>query len=185
MELKPNDATAHCNLGSLLAGQGQFDEALAEFQQALSIDPYNGTTHCNLGNLLASRGQFEDALAHYRRAVKIQPAFPMARCKLAWLRATCPAASLRNGAEAIEQALQAERLAGAETPAVLDYLAAAYAEAAWFPEALATARKALQLATEQKDTAFANVLRTRIALYEAGKPFHQPPPPAASPRPKP
>ena len=55
-------------------------------------------------------------------------------------------------------------------------LAAAYAEAGRFPEALGTARKALDLATRQQAQAMADVLRTRIALYEAGKPFHQPPP---------
>jgi len=58
---------------------------------------------------------------------------------------------------------------------VLDVLAAAYAEAGRFADALGTARKALELATQQKASGMADLLRTRIALYEAGKPFHEPP----------
>ena len=63
--------------------------------------------------------------------------------------------------------------------------AAAYAEAGRFPEALAAARRALELATRQNDLAFADTLRTRIALYEAGRPFHQRPSASALPRPEP
>ena len=62
-----------------------------------------------------------------------------------------------------------------QRPDVLDTLAAAYAEAGRFPEALATARKALELATQQNNRALADALRAHIALYEAGKPYHQPP----------
>jgi hypothetical protein len=77
--------------------------------------------------------------------------------------------------------LQANRLCKGTQPEVLDALAAAYAETGWFPEALATARRAVELATRQKNPAFADALRTRIALYEAGRPFHQMQPPTASP----
>jgi hypothetical protein len=63
---------------------------------------------------------------------------------------------------------------------VLDVLAAAYAEAGRFPDAVATARKALDLATRRKAAAVADALRKRIALYEAGKPLHPPPPKGAT-----
>ncbi len=67
----------------------------------------------------------------------------------------------------------------------VDTLAAAYAEAGRFPEALATARKALELARQQNNPALANALRTRIALYEAGKPLRQASSSPPSPSPKP
>ncbi len=56
---------------------------------------------------------------------------------------------------------------------MLDALAAAYAEAGRFSEAVATASKALDLATQQHQQTLAEGLRTKIALYQAGKPFHQ------------
>ncbi len=98
---------------------------------------------------------------------------------------TCPEASLRNGGEAIEHARRAERLSGGQRVDVLDTLAAAQAEAGRFPEALATARKALELARQQHNQALADTLRTRIALYEAGKPYHEAPSasPPAPPKP--
>ena len=99
----------------------------------------------------------------------------MARCKLAWLRATCPVPPLRNGDLAIEHATLANRLCEGKQPEVLDVLAAAYAEAGRFPEAAATASKAMELATHQHNQPLANVLRTRIALYEAGRPYHETP----------
>jgi hypothetical protein len=57
--------------------------------------------------------------------------------------ATSPDASARNGAEAVQFAERAARLSGGNDPAVLDVLAAAYAEARRFPEAAKTARRVL------------------------------------------
>ena len=101
----------------------------------------------------------------------------------AWLLATSPNASIRDGAAAIELARRANQLSENTQPGVLDTLAAAYAEAGRFPEALATARKALGLAKQQNDQALADVLRTRIALYETGKPYREVQP-TPTPRPR-
>jgi Flp pilus assembly protein TadD len=130
---------------------------------------------------LASQGRFGEALLQFQQALHIQADYAEARKNLAWLRATCPQASLRNGVEAIEHARRADQLCGGKRVDVLDTLAAAYAESGRFPEALTTVRKALELAMRQKSPALADVLRTRIALYEAGKPFHLPPPGAVVP----
>jgi serine/threonine-protein kinase len=92
---------------------------------------------------------------------------------LAWLLATSPEPSLRNAAEAVEHAQRANQLSGGRQPVILDTLAAAYAEADRFPEALATARKALELAEQRHDKVVIDALRSRIALYEAGRPFHK------------
>jgi tetratricopeptide (TPR) repeat protein len=132
---------------------------------------------------LASQGRFDEGLAQFRRALQIQPDSLETQKNLAWLRATCPLASLRNGGEAIEHARRADQLCGGKRADVLDTLAAAYAEAGRFAEALSTARKALDLATRQKDRAMADLLRTRIALYEVGKPFHEPPSGVELPKP--
>ena len=59
-------------------------------------------------------------------------------------------------------------------PAVLDTLAAAYAEAGRFSEAVATVSKALELLTPQRE-ALAKDLRGRLELYEAGKPYREQP----------
>ena len=105
-----------------------------------------------------------------------------AQMNLAWLRATCAEASLRNGDAAIEHAQRAMQLCGGQRPDALDTLAAAYAEGGRFPEALAAARKALELAERHNAHALADAMRGRIALYEAGKPL-RPRLPASAPSP--
>jgi len=122
-------------------------------------------------------------MAHYRKALEIRRDFAEAMNHLARLLAVCPEASLRNGAEAVELAQRVDELTGGRQAEVLDTLAAAYAEAGRFQEALATARKALELATQQNKQALADALRTRIILYEAGKPFRQTPSGSPSPPP--
>ena len=175
LAIQPNLATAHNNLGNILARRSQFDEALAHYQRALEIQPNLAAVHTNTGDVLAARGQFREVLDHYHRAMEIQPEDPMVQGRLAWLRATCSEASLRNSAEAVELAQRANQLCGGKRPDVLDALAAAYAAAGWFPEALATARKALELARQQNNRALADALQDRIACYEAGKPYRQRP----------
>jgi tetratricopeptide (TPR) repeat protein len=172
-EIEPGYAIAYYNLGGLLADRGRFDEAIAQFQRAIDINPDFGKAHCGLGIALAARGRPVEALEHYRRTLKLQPDNLEAQKNLAWLRATCPEASLRDGAEAIQLAQQANRLCDGQWPDVLDVLAAAYAEAGRFSEALAAAHKALELAIQQNDQDLAEALRARIALYEAGQPYRQ------------
>ena len=54
--------------------------------------------------------------------------------------------------------------AAARGPTCSTALAAGYAEAGWFPEALAAARKALELAVKQEQRALAEELRAHRTL---------------------
>jgi tetratricopeptide (TPR) repeat protein len=105
----------------------------------------------------------------------LRPDQPHILNNLAWLLATCPLAAVRDGAEATAHAQRAKQLWG-DVPEVLDTLAAAYAEAGRFPDALATARRALELAQRQNNRASVDALKGRIALYEVGKPYCLAPP---------
>ncbi len=173
VKIKPGYAEARNNLGAALQSRGRIDEAIAEYRKALEIKPDYARVYYNLGTVLAGRGRFDEALAQFRRALEFKPNDADAQNNLAWLLATCPADSLRNGAAAIEHAQRANQLCGGGRADVLNTLAAAYAEAGRFPEAVAAARKALELAAQQNHRDWVDVLRARIALYEAGKPYHQ------------
>ena len=104
----------------------------------LACTSQNSVAHGSLGLVLANRGQFGEATTHYRKAIKIKANFAQTHNNLAWLQATCPEATLRNGVEAIKHAQHANQLTGGRLPDMLDTLAAAYAEAGRFPEAAAT-----------------------------------------------
>ncbi len=174
LEIQPGLASAHNNLGDALLRKGRFDEAITRFQEAVRLRPDFARAHCNLGAALLRKGQAAEALAHYQAAIAAQPANPPVLTTVAWVLATCPEAAVRNGPRAVELAQQAERLPGGANPSVLGTLAAAYAEAGRFPEAVATARRALELATAQANTAQAEALRTQLELYQAGSPFRDP-----------
>jgi tetratricopeptide (TPR) repeat protein len=175
LKVKPDFADAHYNLGVALAQRGEVDAAIGHFQKVLAIKPDDAEAHYQLGVGLASRCRFAAAMFHYRKDLEIRPEHAEAHNNLAWLLATCPAGALRNGAEAIEHAQRAIQFLGDARPDILDTLAAAYAEARRFPEAVASAHKALELAREQNKPAVADILRARITLYETGKPLRNSP----------
>jgi Flp pilus assembly protein TadD len=135
-----------------------------------------------LGEALAAAGRWEEAIVNYREVLKIGPDHVESLNNLAWLLATCPKDSVRNGAEAVKLAQRADELFHGKNPEALDTLAAAYAEAGRFPEASATARKAIDLVTKEKPKTpaedekrktLAAGLRARLALYDAHKPYRQ------------
>ena len=69
---------------------------------------------------------------------------------------------------------------------ILEALAAAYAEAGRFAEALATAQRALQLAEAQSNGVLAEALGSQLKFYQAGAPYRDAGPadaPANSSRP--
>jgi tetratricopeptide (TPR) repeat protein len=164
--------TAHLNLGSVLLQDGILDEAINHFQKALQLNPENATAHFNLATMLRRTGRVNEAINHFQKALQIKPDDPEIQNSLAWLLATCPQASLRNGNKAVELARQANGLTGGENPIILQTLAAGCAEAGRFSEAVETAQRALRLAEAQSNTVLAGQLQSELKLYQAGSAFH-------------
>jgi len=174
LQIKPDYVNAHVNLGNLLLQKGNVDEAISHFQKALQIKPDNAKAQNNLGNALLQKGIVGEAIAHFQKSLQIEPADPSVQNNLAWLLATCPEASLRNGPKAVELAQKANTLTGGANPIILHTLAAAFAEDGQFPEAVETAQRALHLAGAQSNTRLAGALQSELKLYQAGTPFHSP-----------
>ena len=169
--VRPNDAKAQNNLGSALLLKGQWTEAAAHLRKALELQPDFAEACGNLGFLSLHEGQTRAAVAYFQRTLALQPDNADACKYLAWILATSPDASVRNGVQAVELAQQADRLSGGNNPAILATLAAAEAEVGHFPDALATAQKALPLANAQTNTAVVNALRNQIGFYKKDLPF--------------
>ena len=178
LELKPDYVEAHNNLGNVLAERGQFDEAMAHFQKALEIQPDCADASYNLSLARSQRQAVMDSLARRREQLRLHPDDLALVNDTAWILATDPNASVRNGAEAVELAQRAVQLCGGREPAIVSTLAAAYAEAGRFAEAVQAARQALKLASSQGNAALAHALRARIKLYETGSPYRDLQPPA-------
>jgi tetratricopeptide (TPR) repeat protein len=172
--IQPDYAAAHYNLGTALFQKGQMDEAIVQFQRALAIQPDYAKALNNLGNVLFQKGQLDEAIIQFQKALAIQPGFVEAQngiAHIAWVLATSPDPSVRNGTKAVELAQQTDRLSGDKNPVMPATLAAAYAETGRFPEAITTVQRALQLASSQNNAAMAAALEAQLKLYQTGSAF--------------
>jgi tetratricopeptide (TPR) repeat protein len=171
LEINPYYAVAHSSLSNALLSQGQENEALVEAQKAIDLQPNYPEGRFTLGNAFLRKQETAAAVAQYQKAVSLDPNLIGARCNLAWILATSPRASLRDGGQAIrlmEKVALAEDFQDAQS---IGTLAAAYAENGRFPEAVRVLGRALVLAHQQGNQSLVAVLETHLKLYRAGQPY--------------
>jgi len=174
LRIKPNRADAYSDIGNVLLQKGDVEGAIAQFKKALEIKPDYADGHANLGNALLQKGKPHEAIAQYLDALDITPQDVTVQINMARVLATCTDASVRDGNKAVVLASQADELSGGKDPAVLDTLAAAYAEAGRFSEAIETSQRALELANASGNTKLANNLQAHLVLYRANSPLRLP-----------
>jgi tetratricopeptide (TPR) repeat protein len=126
------------------------------------------------GLALIQSGNAAEGLSRLRESVHLASS-SVALNELAWVLATHPDASVRNGSEAVQLARQACALAGENDATLLATMAAAYAEAGMFPLAIETAQKAIDLAQSSGDNQLLARDREMLALFQANQPFRQKP----------
>ncbi|HUD46430.1 MAG TPA: hypothetical protein VMR33_06350 [Candidatus Baltobacteraceae bacterium] len=139
----------------------------------LSCTTANDVAQNGLATALLRKGRAAEALSHYEEALRIEPLNARAQNNLAWLLATCPDASLRNGAKAVELARQANELSGGTDPSMLDTMGAAFAEAGRFKDATQTVQKAIELSRAAGRQDLVEELEGELKRYEAGLPCRQ------------
>jgi len=195
VRINPLAVDNHYVLGKFLLEQGQPNEALAEFQTALTIRQHYPPGEVGMATAWQALGNDGEALSHWRKAHAMDPSNLNATLGAAWLLATAPEGSVRNGREALLLAQSADSAQTADDPTVLDTLAAAYAENGEFARAITAATHALALASEKGDTQLATAIRTHLSIYQQNRPWRDVqkssgspqamavPPPASSPRP--
>jgi Flp pilus assembly protein TadD len=169
--LRPDDPIAQSNFGSVLLNHGLPDDAIPHFEMAVRIRPDLADYHCKLGDACRQAARARQAISQYEQCLRLAPRHLKAAAALAWMLATNPDPSLRNGARALQLALLADELSGGQDPKRLGILAAALAETGDFSGAAATAQRALQLPGASDHSALADTLRAQLALYRAGSPF--------------
>lgn len=179
LKIRPDDPVVHENFAEALARQGRNREAILHLRAAIIFEPkYTPKIEARmkLAALLYQTGDPRQATVQLRRVLALKPDYAEALNNLAWLLATSSDDRVRDGAEAVQRAERACQLTGFKQAGMVGTLAAAYAEAGRFAEAVAAAESAVKLATTAGDTQFADVNQRLLTLYQAGKPWHEPPP---------
>jgi len=173
-EINPDHVGAHNNWGNALLRLGRPSEAVEQYQQAIRIKPEFAQAHMSLSFALAGIGRFREAIEHGQQAARLMPDHPKISRFLAWLLATHEAAEGGDPARAVELAEHACAQTGRRDAECLDALAAAYAAASRFDEALATAQEARRLAEAAGQRRHAEAIQMRLELYRDHKPYREP-----------
>jgi tetratricopeptide (TPR) repeat protein len=173
LRIQPNYAEAESNLGFAQALQGKLDEAIEHYHRALELKPNIVRTHYVLGQALSAQGKRDEAIAEFRITLELNPDWPPALNDLAWFRATDPRPEARDGAEAVRLAERACKLTEFRDPLMIGTLAAAYAEAGRFDDAIKTGEKARAAATAAGKADLADRNLQLLKLYREHKPFHE------------
>jgi len=174
LRIRSNDCEARFNVGLVLLRQKQYDAAIESLRQAIQLDPRLTEAHHNLGLALLAKHDYAGAVTAFRDALARNREHAGAHNNLAWVLATCPEPRWRDGAQAVREAEEALRLVHRDDPEMLDTLAAAYAEAGRFDEAVQAARSGLAHATAAGQAAVADQFRQRVELYQKRQPLRIP-----------
>ncbi|MGA2182901.1 MAG: tetratricopeptide repeat protein [Bryobacteraceae bacterium] len=196
LALEPRFSQTNNNLGSALAEAGKMGEATVYFQRALELDPDNSRANINLGGALAESGRLAEGIEHLQKGVEIEPDFADGQNNLGAALARSGAldeavphlekavalapkdagyrynfgrvlAAKGRFGDAATQIEEAARLSQMREPVILQLLAAMYSELDRYPEAVATARRALDLAAERRNRALEASIRADLDRYES------------------
>ncbi|MBL8223650.1 MAG: tetratricopeptide repeat protein, partial [Bryobacterales bacterium] len=64
------------------------DDAIAQYQRVISLQPHHADAHNNWGTALARQGRTTEAILHFEQALQLQPSHAEARKNLALARTT-------------------------------------------------------------------------------------------------
>ncbi len=171
---QPTVKEAFWAMGRLFAQQGKWTEAEKTYSVMLVIEPDDFTSHLGLATTLPHLGRMDEAVIQLRAARQTCPDTPDALNNLAWTLATsgeCRTSRRRASGQIAERACE---LTQYRETILVGTLAAAYAEAGRFEEAIATAQKACTLASASGQQELLKRNQELLELYRKHQPYHEP-----------
>jgi protein O-mannosyl-transferase len=171
LAIYPDLAEAQNNMGNIYSRSGRSQDATDAYRRAVASRPDYAEAHFNLANELRSQGRVDEACDEYRHALRIRKDWPACMSNLALLIAVYPDLKGRNPDEAVYLAQRACELTYHMEPVLVTTLAAAYASAGRFGEAVEAAQRAAAMADAGGQPQLANVIRQQLSLYRQGKAY--------------
>lgn len=169
--INPQEISVQRKLAFIRMKQRNFSAAIERFKNVVAANPNDVACWYNLANAYRTNGQLDQAMKSYRQTLKIQPQMVLAANNLAWILATHPDSSVRNGAESVNWATKVCEQTRFSHPGFLDTLACAYAELGDFDKAEETANRAIQIFTKSGKTESAKNIQSRLELFRQQQPF--------------
>jgi Flp pilus assembly protein TadD len=170
LKLEPKNDVVHFNLGLSLLALGRGDAAVEHFKTVIALSPGDAPARLQLALALTALGRHGEAIHEYRELLRLNADAPDVLNNLAWILAADPSAELREGAEAVRLASRACQLTARREPLFLGTLAAAYAEAGQFEQAIQTAEQARDLALSLGQTNLAQRNEQLLKQYQDRQP---------------
>lgn len=161
VRLWPGAGDARLDLGLVRLDQGRLGPARRELERALERGADPAAVHVGLGLVAERTGDEAAAIASYGEALRADPQRKEALNNLAWLLATTDDPALRDAERAVALAEEVARWS-ADDPAVLDTLAAGYAAAGRWADAVRVQERAVANAP---DDALRRELEKRLSRY--------------------
>ena len=172
-KILPADARLCRAHAKALAAQGNFKAAIEELRAAVKLEPANVSLNYEMAGFLSQAGQSREAVDFYNRAIETEPKSAAVLNDFAWVLATDPDDKVRDGARAVKLAQSACQLTDWKAAMLIGTLAAAYAEAGQFTNAVAMAEKARDTARADNQETVAKRNEELLSLYRAGKPYRE------------
>jgi tetratricopeptide (TPR) repeat protein len=171
IQLSPTIAITYVDRGNVYRDLGDNNKAINDYTAAIKLNPKDADGYEARSGAYLKKGNYRKALSDCEQALRLSPNNDLALNRLAWLKATCPEASLRNGKEAARVANRACDLTKWKNWTYLDTLAAAYAEAGDFESAVKFQAQAIELGPASDDRRAG--MHKRLELYRKKKPYRE------------
>ncbi len=173
LKLEPDYWAARYYLGMEYLKLNKLDEAASNLEKAAEFAPATLTIHMQLARVYDRRQETAKSVSELRTALRLNPDLQEALNNLAWILATTPDGSIRNGAEAVKLAQHACELTAWQQTIFIGTLAAAYAEAGDFDRAVEMAQKACDSASAHGEKELLQANQALLAQYKNRQPFRE------------
>jgi tetratricopeptide (TPR) repeat protein len=167
----PGVAGHHLGRGIAWSFRYNHEREIADFDEAIRLDPQFARAYTQRGRAWSNKKEYDKAIADFNDAIRIESQHSDTLNDLAWLWATCPDATNRDGKKALESAKRACELTNWKHAYMIGTLAAAYAETGDFEAAVKRQTEAIGLLADEKEK---DDFRTRLKLYQEKKAYRQP-----------
>jgi tetratricopeptide (TPR) repeat protein len=168
----PKSAQAYWRRASAWHARDRFDLAFPDYDEAIRLDPSNCIYYDARGFAYhMNNRQEKKALADYNEAIRLDPGNHHALNNRAYLLATTLDDGVRNGKQALKDALKACEMTSWKKSGYLDTLAVAYAEVGEFEQAITWQKKSLEDPEFEKE--WGENARKQLQLFREGKPYRE------------